>query len=128
MPETGGKYYLSTAEGPESFRPRGTVPPYIQSSAWRDVLDVVATKPPPPLGRPTAVAQYLRRPRRTRWSVGTPGVLGDGSLTLRPVALQRYAMFGDDCRIRNGVVGDLRQVDDACAPRISNSVDIGVGA
>ena len=36
--------------------------------------------------------------------------------------------FGDNCRIRNGVVVGLARVDDPCAPVIGNNVDIGAGA
>jgi serine O-acetyltransferase len=44
------------------------------------------------------------------------------------IVVSGYAKFGDDCRIRNGVVVGLRQVDDPCAPTIGNNVDIGTGA
>jgi serine O-acetyltransferase len=39
-----------------------------------------------------------------------------------------YAQFGDDCRIRNGVVVGLARVEDPCGPVIGNNVDIGAGA
>ena len=39
-----------------------------------------------------------------------------------------YAVFGDDCRIRNGVVVGLSRIEDPVAPIIGNNVDIGVGA
>jgi serine O-acetyltransferase len=39
-----------------------------------------------------------------------------------------YARFGDNCRIRNGVVVGLRNVERPAAPRIGNNVDIGSGA
>lgn len=38
------------------------------------------------------------------------------------------ARFGDDCRIRNGVVVGLKNVSDPCAPVFGNNVDIGTGA
>lgn len=44
------------------------------------------------------------------------------------IVISGYACFGDDCRIRNGVVVGLRNVDKPCAPRIGNNVDIGAGA
>jgi serine O-acetyltransferase len=44
------------------------------------------------------------------------------------IVVSGYAKFGDDCRIRNGVVVGLRRVDDPCAPTIGNNVDIGTGA
>jgi serine O-acetyltransferase len=44
------------------------------------------------------------------------------------IVISGYAKFGDDCRIRNGVVVGLRRVDDPCAPTIGNNVDIGAGA
>jgi serine O-acetyltransferase len=44
------------------------------------------------------------------------------------IIVSGYAKFGDDCRIRNGVVVGLRRVDDPCAPTIGNNVDIGTGA
>ena len=36
--------------------------------------------------------------------------------------------FGNNCRIRNGVVIGLRRVEDKHAPIIGNNVDIGAGA
>jgi len=39
-----------------------------------------------------------------------------------------YARFGNDCRIRNGVVVGLSRVEDPCAPIIGDNVDIGAGA
>jgi serine O-acetyltransferase len=39
-----------------------------------------------------------------------------------------YAKFGDNCRIRNGVVVGLRRVDEPRVPVIGNNVDIGTGA
>jgi serine O-acetyltransferase len=44
------------------------------------------------------------------------------------IIVSGYAKFGDDCRIRNGVVVGLRHVDDKRAPTIGNNVDIGAGA
>jgi serine O-acetyltransferase len=44
------------------------------------------------------------------------------------IVISGYARFGDNCRIRNGVVVGLKRVDDPCAPTIGNNVDIGAGA
>jgi serine O-acetyltransferase len=44
------------------------------------------------------------------------------------IIVSGYARFGDNCRIRNGVVVGLRRVDEPCAPVIGNNVDIGAGA
>ena len=44
------------------------------------------------------------------------------------IIISGYARFGDNCRIRNGVVVGLRHIDDPAAPRIGNNVDIGAGA
>ncbi len=44
------------------------------------------------------------------------------------VIVSGYAKFGDNCRIRNGVVVGLRRVEEPCAPVIGNNVDIGAGA
>jgi serine O-acetyltransferase len=44
------------------------------------------------------------------------------------IIISGYASFGDNCRIRSGVVVGLRRIDEPCAPRIGNNVDIGVGA
>ena len=44
------------------------------------------------------------------------------------VIVSGYAKFGDNCRIRNGVVVGLRRVDGKVAPVIGNDVDIGSGA
>ena len=44
------------------------------------------------------------------------------------IIVSGYAKFGDNCRIRNGVVVGLQRVDDPCAPIIGNNVDIGAGA
>jgi len=44
------------------------------------------------------------------------------------VIISGYAQFGDNCRIRNGVVVGLSNTSDPCAPIIGNNVDIGAGA
>lgn len=44
------------------------------------------------------------------------------------IIVSGYARFGDNCRIRNGVVVGLRRVDEPSAPDIGNNVDIGAGA
>ena len=44
------------------------------------------------------------------------------------IVISGYAKFGDNCRIRNGVVVGLSRVDDPCAPVIGDNVDIGAGA
>jgi serine O-acetyltransferase len=44
------------------------------------------------------------------------------------IIVSGYTVFGDDCRIRNGVTIGLRHVDDKRAPTIGNNVDIGAGA
>ncbi len=44
------------------------------------------------------------------------------------IVVSGFARFGDDCRIRTGVVVGLARVDDPCAPVIGNNVDIGAGA
>jgi serine O-acetyltransferase len=44
------------------------------------------------------------------------------------IVISGFARFGDDCRIRNGVVVGLGRVDEPCAPSIGNKVDIGAGA
>ena len=44
------------------------------------------------------------------------------------IVISGYAKFGDDCRIRNGVVVGLSRTDEPCAPVIGNNVDIGAGA
>jgi serine O-acetyltransferase len=44
------------------------------------------------------------------------------------IVISGYAKFGDNCRIRNGVVVGLARIDDPCAPIIGNNVDIGSGA
>ena len=44
------------------------------------------------------------------------------------IIISGYAKFGDNCRIRNGVVVGLRRVEEKFAPVIGNNVDIGAGA
>jgi len=44
------------------------------------------------------------------------------------IVVSGYARFGDDCRIRNGVVVGLKNVDEPIAPVFGNNVDIGTGA
>lgn len=44
------------------------------------------------------------------------------------IVISGFARFGDNCRIRNGVVVGLRRVDEPRAPVIGNDVDIGAGA
>ena len=44
------------------------------------------------------------------------------------IVVSGYASFGDDCRIRNGVVVGLARMDEKTAPRIGHRVDIGAGA
>lgn len=44
------------------------------------------------------------------------------------IVISGYAKFGDNCRIRNGVVVGLQRVDQPCAPVIGDNVDIGAGA
>jgi len=44
------------------------------------------------------------------------------------IIISGYAKFGDNCRIRNGVVVGLQRVDDPAAPVIGDNVDIGAGA
>ena len=44
------------------------------------------------------------------------------------IVISGYAKFGDNCRIRNGVVVGLRHVEDKRAPIIGDDVDIGSGA
>jgi serine O-acetyltransferase len=44
------------------------------------------------------------------------------------IIVSGYARFGDNCRIRPGVVVGLARVEDPCAPTIGNNVDIGAGA
>jgi serine O-acetyltransferase len=44
------------------------------------------------------------------------------------IIISGYACFGDNCRIRNGVVVGLRRVEEKAAPIIGDNVDIGAGA
>jgi serine O-acetyltransferase len=44
------------------------------------------------------------------------------------IVISGFARFGDNCRIRTGVVVGLRRVDEPVAPVIGNNVDIGTGA
>ncbi len=44
------------------------------------------------------------------------------------IVISGFARFGDDCRIRNGVVVGLSRIDEPCAPQFGNQVDIGAGA
>ena len=44
------------------------------------------------------------------------------------IIVSGYAKFGDNCRIRNGVVVGLKNVDTPSAPQFGNNVDIGAGA
>ena len=44
------------------------------------------------------------------------------------IIISGFAKFGDNCRIRNGVVVGLRHVNEKCAPIVGDNVDIGAGA
>ena len=44
------------------------------------------------------------------------------------IVVSGYAKFGHNCRIRNGVVVGLKNVNDPCAPIFGDNVDIGAGA
>lgn len=44
------------------------------------------------------------------------------------IIISGFAKFGDNCRIRDGVVVGLRRVGENNAPIIGNNVDIGSGA
>jgi serine O-acetyltransferase len=44
------------------------------------------------------------------------------------IIVSGYASFGDNCRLRPGVVIGLRRIDEKAAPAIGNNVDIGAGA
>jgi serine O-acetyltransferase len=44
------------------------------------------------------------------------------------IIVSGYATFGDNCRIRNGVVVGLRRIEEKSAPIIGDNVDIGAGA
>jgi serine O-acetyltransferase len=44
------------------------------------------------------------------------------------IVISGYARFGDNCRIRNGVVVGLSHISDPVAPVFGDYVDIGAGA
>lgn len=44
------------------------------------------------------------------------------------IVVSGYTIFGDDCRIRTGVVIGLKKSSHPCAPRFGNNVDVGAGA
>jgi len=44
------------------------------------------------------------------------------------IIVSGYAKFGDNCRIRNGVVVGLRRIEEQYAPVLGNNVDVGAGA
>jgi len=44
------------------------------------------------------------------------------------IIISGYASFGDNCRIRNGVVVGLKRIEEPIAPSIGHNVDIGAGA
>ncbi|MDR7094474.1 serine O-acetyltransferase [Hydrogenophaga laconesensis] len=44
------------------------------------------------------------------------------------IVISGFSAFGDNCRIRTGVVVGLARVEDPCAPVFGNNVDIGAGA
>jgi serine O-acetyltransferase len=44
------------------------------------------------------------------------------------VVVSGFAVIGNDCRIRTGVVIGLAHVDRPCAPRLGDNVDVGAGA
>ena len=44
------------------------------------------------------------------------------------IIISGYARFGDNCRVRNGVVIGLRNVEEPVAPVFGDDVDIGTGA
>jgi serine O-acetyltransferase len=44
------------------------------------------------------------------------------------IIVSGYTRFGDNCRIRTGVVIGLSRIDDPCAPTFGNNVDVGAGA
>lgn len=56
--------------------------------------------------------------------------VGDGFIIdhFGGIVVSGYAKFGDQCRIRNGVVVGLKNVEEPGAPIIGNNVDIGAGA
>lgn len=44
------------------------------------------------------------------------------------IIISGYAVFGDNCIIRNGVTVGLRHINNPVAPKIGNNVNIGAGA
>ncbi len=44
------------------------------------------------------------------------------------IVISGYAKFGNNCRVRNGVVVGLKNIEEPGAPEIGNNVDIGSGA
>lgn len=44
------------------------------------------------------------------------------------IVISGFTRFGDNCRIRNGVVTGLSRVEDPRAPILGNNVDVGAGA
>lgn len=44
------------------------------------------------------------------------------------IIVSGYAVFGDDCIIRNGVTVGLKNIDHPAAPHLGNKVNIGAGA
>ena len=56
--------------------------------------------------------------------------IGDGFLIdhFGGIIISGYAKFGNNCRIRNGVVVGLKNVNEPSAPVIGDDVDIGAGA
>jgi serine O-acetyltransferase len=44
------------------------------------------------------------------------------------IVISGYAKFGDNCRVRNGVVVGLKNIKSPTAPQFGNDVDIGAGA
>jgi serine O-acetyltransferase len=57
-------------------------------------------------------------------------VLGDNFVIdhFGGIVVSGYARFGANCRIRNGVVVGLKNVEDPIAPVLGDNVDIGAGA
>ncbi|MFI3270514.1 MAG: serine acetyltransferase [Pseudomonadota bacterium] len=44
------------------------------------------------------------------------------------IIISGYAVFGDNCVVRNGVTVGLKNIEDPIAPHFGNNVDIGSGA
>ena len=44
------------------------------------------------------------------------------------IVISGYARFGNNCRIRNGVVVGLARVEEPGAPKLGDDVDVGAGA